>query len=65
MDKTYERINSLFEHGLIDSGISILISVVIVLVINKIINKIIKKYLILLQMYISRDMICAETPEYC
>ena len=43
MDKTYERINSLFEHGLIDSGISILISVVIVLVINKIINKIIKK----------------------
>ena len=36
MDKTYERINSLFEHGLIDSGISILISVVIVLVINKI-----------------------------
>ena len=34
MDKTYERINSLFEHGLIDSGISILISVVIVLVIN-------------------------------
>ena len=42
MDKTYERINSLFEHGLIDSGISILISVVIVLVINKIINKIIK-----------------------
>ena len=22
MDKTYERINSLFEHGLIDSGIS-------------------------------------------
>ena len=28
MDKTYERINSLFEHGLIDSGISILISVV-------------------------------------
>ena len=42
MDKTYERINSLFEHGLIDSGISILISVVIVLVINKIINRVIE-----------------------
>lgn len=43
MDKIYEQISSLFEHGLIGSGISILIAIVIVLIVNKIINEVLKK----------------------
>lgn len=43
MDKYYAQIDKLFENGLIDSGISILIAILIVIIANKIINKILKK----------------------
>ncbi|WP_455684471.1 mechanosensitive ion channel family protein [Thomasclavelia sp.] len=43
MESIYKQIDSIFEHGLIQSGISILIFIVIILVINKIINGLLKK----------------------
>lgn len=45
MENIYKQIDSIFEHGLIQSGISILIFIVIILVVNKIINRLlIKKF---------------------
>lgn len=43
MENIYKQIDSIFEHGLIQSGISILIFIVIILVVNKIINRLLKK----------------------
>lgn len=43
MESIYKQIDSIFEHGLIQSGISILIFIIIILVINKIINGLLKK----------------------
>ena len=43
LDEIYQRIDSLFEHGLINSLISIVIVIIIALILNKLINKIIKK----------------------
>lgn len=43
MESIYKQIDSIFEHGLIESSISILVLVIVVLVINKLINRIMKK----------------------
>ena len=42
MESIYKQIDSIFEHGLIKSGVNILILVIVVLIINKLINKIMK-----------------------
>lgn len=45
MEEAYKQLDSIFEHGLINSSISILLVIVFVLVLNHILNKIIhKKY---------------------
>ncbi|MFQ8706727.1 MAG: mechanosensitive ion channel family protein [Thomasclavelia sp.] len=43
MESIYKQIDSIFEHGLIKSGVNILILIIIVLIINKLINRIMKK----------------------